>query len=503
MKRSVAKKGKRIRYYTVWGTMTVLLSASAPEAEILAADRLADFSALVQELDVQAEPDEKQNGIGKQQEAGTQTSEPPKEGPRGNGPAATAKGSAVYSDEYMITAGAGKYVERSGAAADTGTKKTAAVSSASGKKGSDEKNRLSDFAKAARTAEEQSGFSGIDPESEPVEAGAAPEGESPVSDLTGESDAEEAPDADTRMAEVARLSGGGAAEADERMAEVARLSGEEADEEEARMAELSELSGGGATEADERMAEVARLSGADLSEGDLRMTELAKQSEEYEKEMEEKYGPKIEDNIVSDPNDYRDGDRVVATSNTKTDSVITNRVRERKDPEIQQRSAWKKGSSEAEQEAENIVEEFFGKKLSEPEDGEEKGAGGSEPALNMEGFFTGLKESVKEFEASGAKKLSLGTFKLTAYDACLICCGKTDGITATGTHATVGRTIAVDPDIIPYGSRVMIGDHVYVAEDCGGLIKGKKIDIYMNTHQEALQFGVKQAEVFLVREGDP
>ena len=93
---------------------------------------------------------------------------------------------------------------------------------------------------------------------------------------------------------------------------------------------------------------------------------------------------------------------------------------------------------------------------------------------------------------------NLGKFKLTAYCACKKCCGKSDGITATGAVATAGRTIAVDPRKIPYGTEVIINGNTYVAEDCGGAIKGKKIDIYFDTHQEALEFGVKYAEVSIV-----
>lgn len=92
---------------------------------------------------------------------------------------------------------------------------------------------------------------------------------------------------------------------------------------------------------------------------------------------------------------------------------------------------------------------------------------------------------------------SLGEFKLTGYCACEYCCGKTDGITATGTVATAGRTIAVDPSIIPYGSVVKINNKEYVAEDCGGAIKNNKVDIFFDTHQEALEWGVKYAEVFI------
>lgn len=93
---------------------------------------------------------------------------------------------------------------------------------------------------------------------------------------------------------------------------------------------------------------------------------------------------------------------------------------------------------------------------------------------------------------------SLGEFELTAYDACEACCGKTDGITATMTKATAGRTIAVDPTVIPYGTKVMINNHIYTAEDCGGAIKGNHIDIFVNTHEEGLQFGRQTAEVYVV-----
>lgn len=91
--------------------------------------------------------------------------------------------------------------------------------------------------------------------------------------------------------------------------------------------------------------------------------------------------------------------------------------------------------------------------------------------------------------------IDLGTYKLTAYCACVNCCGKTDGITSTGVKATSGRTIAVDPEVIPYGSEVVIDGHTYIAEDCGGAIRGKRIDVYFDTHQEALEFGVRYENI--------
>lgn len=91
---------------------------------------------------------------------------------------------------------------------------------------------------------------------------------------------------------------------------------------------------------------------------------------------------------------------------------------------------------------------------------------------------------------------SLGEFVITHYCDCQKCTLDGDGITATGTQATEGRTIAVDPEVIPYGTMVVIDGHTYIAEDCGGAIKGNRIDIYMNSHEEALQAGVKTVEVF-------
>lgn len=86
-------------------------------------------------------------------------------------------------------------------------------------------------------------------------------------------------------------------------------------------------------------------------------------------------------------------------------------------------------------------------------------------------------------------------FKLTAYCACPKCCGKwANGITATGTTATQGRTIAVYPSQIPLGSTVYIeGYGAYVAEDTG--VGYGVIDVYFNSHTEALNFGVRYATV--------
>lgn len=93
---------------------------------------------------------------------------------------------------------------------------------------------------------------------------------------------------------------------------------------------------------------------------------------------------------------------------------------------------------------------------------------------------------------------SMGEYTITAYCACERCCGKwADGITASGLLAEPG-IIAVDPKIIPLGSRVMIDGQEYLAADTGGAIKGNRIDIFAVSHDIALEYGVQNHEVYLV-----
>ena len=86
-----------------------------------------------------------------------------------------------------------------------------------------------------------------------------------------------------------------------------------------------------------------------------------------------------------------------------------------------------------------------------------------------------------------------GEFTITHYCGCADCCGKSDCITATGALAKMGRTVSVDPDVIPLGSEVLINGQVYIAEDTG--VSGKHIDLYIESHEQALQMGVYKTEV--------
>lgn len=96
----------------------------------------------------------------------------------------------------------------------------------------------------------------------------------------------------------------------------------------------------------------------------------------------------------------------------------------------------------------------------------------------------------QEYTTSAAEREYIEvTATLTAYCPCVKCCGKSDGITASGTQATAGRTVAVDTRLIPYGTEISIDGKTYVAEDCGGKVKGYTIDVFFGSHEEALNFG--------------
>ena len=75
-----------------------------------------------------------------------------------------------------------------------------------------------------------------------------------------------------------------------------------------------------------------------------------------------------------------------------------------------------------------------------------------------------------------------------------------DPITATGKKPRPYHTLAVDPKVIPYGTRIYIPEFnkVFIAEDCGGAIKGNRIDIYMNNEYECRQWGVRNITIIIL-----
>lgn len=93
----------------------------------------------------------------------------------------------------------------------------------------------------------------------------------------------------------------------------------------------------------------------------------------------------------------------------------------------------------------------------------------------------------------------LGEYKITYYCSCMKCCGKTNGITASGEKVQAGVTVAA-PKEFPFGTKLLINGHAYTVQDRGGAIKNKRIDIYCETHEEAIKNGVDYYDVYEITE---
>lgn len=107
--------------------------------------------------------------------------------------------------------------------------------------------------------------------------------------------------------------------------------------------------------------------------------------------------------------------------------------------------------------------------------------------------------------------VSLGKFKLTAYCPCEKCCGKwalnrpTDEnglvvITASGERAVQGVTVAADSELLAFGTALKINGNDYSVQDRGSAIKKKHLDVYFESHEEALNFGVQYKTVYMKKQ---
>ena len=102
-------------------------------------------------------------------------------------------------------------------------------------------------------------------------------------------------------------------------------------------------------------------------------------------------------------------------------------------------------------------------------------------------------------------------FEATAYCPCEKCCGKwaknrPNGFvyTANGEVAKEGVTIAADWDVLPPGTEVEIeGIGTRKVQDRGGAIRGNRIDIYFETHEQALKFGVQEVQLRIIENVEP
>lgn len=102
-------------------------------------------------------------------------------------------------------------------------------------------------------------------------------------------------------------------------------------------------------------------------------------------------------------------------------------------------------------------------------------------------------ETISALKSTEYELVYLGDFKLTHL------CGTGDNLTAIGTEVVPGISVAVDPSVIPYGSQVYIEGYGWrIAENCGGWVNGKHIDIAVDTHAEASSMGVENGGVWIL-----
>lgn len=102
------------------------------------------------------------------------------------------------------------------------------------------------------------------------------------------------------------------------------------------------------------------------------------------------------------------------------------------------------------------------------------------------------QSSASDTSSTSGSGTYLGTFTLTAYCNCAQCCGTAGNLTASGTVPTAGRTVAMAG--VPFGTQLLINGNVYTVEDLG--TPYGHVDIYFNSHSEALAFGLQSAEVY-------
>ena len=111
-----------------------------------------------------------------------------------------------------------------------------------------------------------------------------------------------------------------------------------------------------------------------------------------------------------------------------------------------------------------------------------------------------LVEEIEELESKlslgeGVTLEPIGDHVLTFYT-------HTGNRTASGVYPKAGRTVAVDTKRIPHGTVLYIeGVGLRIAEDTGGDIKGNRLDVFVDTKEEAIQKGVKKARVHVIKEG--
>ena len=159
------------------------------------------------------------------------------------------------------------------------------------------------------------------------------------------------------------------------------------------------------------------------------------------------------------------------------------------------------------------AEQVYGNKEQDPEGYRERAEDNEQPDISDKSgtdYYAGSEEMGGESAGTdddgsggydnGPEWIYLGDWMITAYCPCAACCGPwATGCTSSGAPAVSNHTVACN--ILPAGSRILIDDVIYTVEDTGWSPYGDEwIDIFFDTHEEALQYGEKIRPVYLLEE---
>ena len=143
------------------------------------------------------------------------------------------------------------------------------------------------------------------------------------------------------------------------------------------------------------------------------------------------------------------------------------------------------------------AEEVADTNASEAEVAAQAEAENADEAAMTENTDTNAAAEAQEAEAPA--EIYAGRFTTTAYCSCRRCCRGGKNRTKSGTIPQAGHTISADLRVFPLGTKLRINGVVYTVEDSGSGIRGNKLDIFFNSHSQALQYGKRSADVYIVR----
>lgn len=217
------------------------------------------------------------------------------------------------------------------------------------------------------------------------------------------------------------------------------------------------------------------------------LNELVQRAEKEKREAEEKARREAELKRLAEQKAAEEAARKEKEKKEETSSGKTEKSSEKKENNSQEQTSEKQQSS-----SDNSVNETEKKKDEEEHSEEAEVNTEPEEEKEEEAAPEEKEEEEKESGNNSSGETFLGTFKITAYCNCAKCCGRANQATASGVMPSSGHTVAMGG--VPFGTKLRVGGNVYTVEDRG--TPYGHVDIFFNSHSEALQFGLRYMDVY-------